>query len=273
MNVWIRIDKSRSTYVGVFEHTTLNGIGRCHSHDDRIQWVMPVTDGYYLTSSNTLSDLPVSSVTIIPPETEHCHVTKQNPAVLLVSMDRQVWNNLITSWQDDGGNIPRLSGTSTRLSSNARHLIRCLYQTAKLGSVPGSSALLESLSMLLGISWLQDTSSAELRFQHEEAIEKLCVRLRQYLAHSWTIDDMAREVALSPAQLLRCFLRTKKTSPHRYLVRLRLEFAIGQLSRTAKSIDVVAQESGFRSLRGFEMALRSHYGVSPSQVRRLASPK
>ncbi len=133
--------------------------------------------------------------------------------------------------------------------------------------------LLASLSMQLGISWLQDTNSAEPRFQHEEAIEKLCVRLRQYLVHAWTIDEMAREVNRSPAQLLRCFLRAKEISPHRYLVRLRLEFAIDELSRTAKSIDLVAQESGFRSLRGFEMAMRSHYGVSPSQVRSLAWPK
>ncbi len=105
MNIWIRIDQGRSTSAGIFEHTALSLMGQCHSHNDRIQWVMPITDGYSLACSNTLSDLPVSSITIIPPGTEHRHVMKQAPVVVLVSMDREVWNELVASWQDDGSGL------------------------------------------------------------------------------------------------------------------------------------------------------------------------
>lgn len=80
-----------------------------------------------------------------------------------------------------------------------------------------------------------------------------------------------QEVTLSPSQVLRCFKAVTKTTPHRFLQRLRVNYAAEQLSRTAKPIVFIAQESGFQSLRGLDVAVRSHYGVSPTQLRHIGS--
>src|SRR5579875_443594 len=57
-------------------------------------------------------------------EQEHFHVTAENPNVLLISLNRQVWNDLLSSWQDDGGEIPFMSGTQTK-RQNLNHQL-CL---------------------------------------------------------------------------------------------------------------------------------------------------
>lgn len=271
MNCWVRTDMSRSKHVGVFLHTTSNWTGRCHAHDDRVQWVMPIKPGYRLLGCHSLDEIPAHSVTIIPPETEHSHVTTEEPNVLLISLNRRVWDELLASWQDDGGRIPPLSGVLTSLCSETGNLLARIHQTAQQELIPGASLVLEALSIQFVVSWLQSTSHQGPRFHHEQAIQTLCKKLRQSLSHPWTVECMAHEVALSPSQLLRCFKAVTNSTPHKYLQRLRLDYTVEQLSRTAKPIEIIARESGFQSTRGLEMAVRQRYGVSPSELRGIRS--
>ncbi len=87
-----------------------------------------------------------------------------------------------------------------------------------------------------------------------------------------TVDDLAREVSLSPRTFTRRFTEQVGTSPYRWLTGQRLARARDLLETTDASIDQVAQASGFATAA----TLRHHFGqalgTSPSAYRRRFGP-
>lgn len=87
-------------------------------------------------------------------------------------------------------------------------------------------------------------------------------------AASWTIDDLAAQVALSRATLVRRFRESVGIPPMEYLARWRLSKAHRSVKYTADSIERIAEEVGFSSAQTLTRAFRRHFGVTPSSLRR-----
>jgi len=87
-----------------------------------------------------------------------------------------------------------------------------------------------------------------------------------------TIDDLSREVALSPYYLIRAFRRAYKQTPHQYLVGQRIARAKELLRNTDLSITEICVAVGFESLGSFSTLFRKVAGVSPSAYRTSSSP-
>ncbi|MBV9271714.1 MAG: helix-turn-helix transcriptional regulator, partial [Candidatus Eremiobacteraeota bacterium] len=66
-----------------------------------------------------------------------------------------------------------------------------------------------------------------------------------------SLDDIAAELALSPYTTLRQFRRATGTTPHAYLLQLRLEKAKKDLARTDIPVSEIASETGFKELADF----------------------
>jgi AraC-like DNA-binding protein len=131
--------------------------------------------------------------------------------------------------------------------------------------------------------------AAEMVREHqrvEEAIAKLpamrsstklelyrrLLRGRDYmlssLDRSILLEDMAREAGLSPYHFHRAFTKAFRETPHRYLVRQRLEKAHSMLSRSDLSVTEICFECGFESLGSFSSLFHRHFGLSPRELRR-----
>jgi AraC-like DNA-binding protein len=82
-----------------------------------------------------------------------------------------------------------------------------------------------------------------------------------------TIDDLSREVALSPYYLIRAFRRVYKQTPHQYLVGQRIARAKELLRNSNLSITDICVEVGFESLGSFSTLFRKVVGLSPSAYR------
>ena len=287
---WVRLDTNRVSEVGIYIQTEPHWTGNYHGHSDKIQWIMPITGEYGIVTSEmnrvdirekshqplvvtarSAAIIPVHSVLVIPPGIMHLHVTQHNPVVLLVSMTRSVWDDLLSKWTTEGGDVPRLNCPETLVSNELRALMNKIHEAATQVHLPCSSMLLDCLTTQLAIAWLRQTRLGDLTFLHRDAIEELCFKLSQDPGYPWTIDDMARKTALSSSQLLRSFKNVMNTTPYRYLSQLRLEHAVHQLTHSSKSIDVVSEESGFGSRRGLEVALKAYCGVSPAEIRKRSS--
>ena len=83
-----------------------------------------------------------------------------------------------------------------------------------------------------------------------------------------SIDQVAREAAVSPFYFIRQFQALFGETPHQYRIRARLERAKDLLESSDCSVTTVCMEVGFSSLGSFSDLFARRIGVSPSVYRR-----
>lgn len=88
----------------------------------------------------------------------------------------------------------------------------------------------------------------------------------------FTIEDLSREVALSPYYLIRTFRHTYKQTPHQYLVGVRIARAKELLRNSDLSITEICAAVGYESLGSFSTLFRKAAGIAPSVYRDYSRP-
>jgi AraC family transcriptional regulator len=92
--------------------------------------------------------------------------------------------------------------------------------------------------------------------------------VRLNLARSLRLRDLAGNTGYSSSQFSRLFQQTFNTSPHQYVLRLRVEHATTLLSAPGNSILDVAQQCGFHTPQHFSRIFKRLVGVSPGEFIR-----
>lgn len=85
-----------------------------------------------------------------------------------------------------------------------------------------------------------------------------------------SIDRLAHETGISPAQFRRQFSKWFGTSPREYINRQRLEDARQLLENSDLAMHEIAARIGFQSPAHFNRLFKSVYGVPPAQYRQTA---
>ena len=85
-----------------------------------------------------------------------------------------------------------------------------------------------------------------------------------------TVDDAAREAALSRYHFIRRFKAVFGDTPHQVLIDSRLERARHLLARDGQSVTEICASVGFSSLGTFSYLFSRRVGVAPSVYRRNA---
>lgn len=88
-----------------------------------------------------------------------------------------------------------------------------------------------------------------------------------------TVPALARSLGISERHVRRALGREVGASPFRLALAQRLRAATELLTDTRLSITHVAYESGFQSLRRFNVAFRERFQMSPSEWRQRATPE
>jgi AraC family transcriptional regulator len=86
-------------------------------------------------------------------------------------------------------------------------------------------------------------------------------------ADRWRLDQIAREVFVSPWHLARQFRAVTGESISRYLLRLRLGLALDRLAGGERDLASLALELGFAHHSHFSARFRAMFGVTPSEFR------
>ena len=146
-------------------------------------------------------------------------------------------------------------------------------------SRPGAESLLAKLSELMfveamrryveslppdGKGWL-----AGVRDAH---IGRALALLHSEPGRAWTVDELAREVALSRSALAERFAALVGEPPIQYLMRWRLALAARTLRSGGEAIARVAERSGYESEAAFSRAFKREFGMPPAAWRK-AGPK
>lgn len=83
------------------------------------------------------------------------------------------------------------------------------------------------------------------------------------------LKGLARMAGLSPFHFLRTFQELTGTTPHQYLLRMRLRCAAKRLQREPTTVLEIAFDCGFGDISNFNRTFRAEFGVSPTVYRRL----
>ncbi|MBC8171854.1 MAG: helix-turn-helix transcriptional regulator [Anaerolineae bacterium] len=116
----------------------------------------------------------------------------------------------------------------------------------------------------------RETSSVRLNPHKQVRLARLLLD-RSYDAPI-TIEDLSREVALSPYYLIRAFKYVYKQTPHQYLVQQRIARAKELLRTTDLPVTEICLAVGFESLGSFSTLFSKVVGISPSAYRVSCNP-
>jgi AraC-like DNA-binding protein len=104
-----------------------------------------------------------------------------------------------------------------------------------------------------------------------DAFVRLC-RARDMLREAdegpLTIDDVAREAAMSPFHFIRQFSALFGETPHQWRIQARLDRARQLLALGDGSVTDICMEVGFSSLGSFSALFARRIGTAPSVYRR-----
>jgi len=131
------------------------------------------------------------------------------------------------------------------------------------------------LAGVLPAAWpLTVDAATSVPAEHHQAVSR---RAYDFLlanhAHAVQVDDVAREVGLSPRQLNRIFHQHRGESVGTALMRIRLEAAKQMLEADAQlPIKAVGYRCGFTRPAYFTACYRRYFGQVPSQARQKRTP-
>jgi AraC-like DNA-binding protein len=104
-----------------------------------------------------------------------------------------------------------------------------------------------------------------------EIYRRLCIA--KDLMHSIYMDNpdlaaIGQAACLSTPQLVRQFTAVFQTTPHQYLVRIRLGHAARLLQHTSLPIHEITWKCGFEDTSAFCRAFRNEFGLAPGELRK-----
>ncbi|GAA0839884.1 AraC family transcriptional regulator [Bifidobacterium pullorum subsp. gallinarum] len=99
------------------------------------------------------------------------------------------------------------------------------------------------------------------------ALKEVLRTMELHLDYGWTLQELSDLTHLSPSRFSALFQQAVGTSPHHYLIQLRLTHAVHLLETTDQKIIEIAETCGFRNLSNFNRLFKQHVGTSPSEIR------
>ena len=101
----------------------------------------------------------------------------------------------------------------------------------------------------------------------EEAVSKAVHYMKNNYQKQLTVEDIAQHAGMSTYHFARQFKRAMLSSPHQYLLDLRLEQAKKLLVYTNETVESIASQAGFQSSSYFIRAFRHSMNMTPSAFR------
>ena len=140
---------------------------------------------------------------------------------------------------------------------------------------PGNSAMLGRLTELMFVEILRQymqqlpaDQTGWLAGLNDACVGKALRLMHTEPARNWTVDELAREAAISRSVLAQRFTELVGDSPMRYLAGWRIQLAKQMLREGKCSIQEIATKVGYESEAAFNRAFKRLAGSPPASWRR-----
>ncbi len=145
---------------------------------------------------------------------------------------------------------------------------------------PGNAAMLGRLTELMFVEILREymhrlpaNQGGWLAGLNDAHVGKALHLLHTNPVHDWTVDQLAREVAVSRSVLAQRFTELVGETPMRYLANWRMQLAKQMMRDGAHTVQEVATRVGYESEAAFNRAFKRATGSPPATWRRGASSR
>jgi AraC-like DNA-binding protein len=141
-------------------------------------------------------------------------------------------------------------------------------------SRPGATALVtrlcEALFCHVVSAWYEreESRAGWLSALGDSALAPALTAMHRRLAHPWTVDELAREAALSRAAFAKRFVSVVGEPPLHYLTHARMQAAAELLRNSDATLDAIATAVGYASTEAFSRGFRRIIGAPPGSFRR-----
>jgi len=137
-----------------------------------------------------------------------------------------------------------------------------------------TSSVLSRLSELLLVeavrhhaASLPEAEAGWLKGLSDPHVGRALALIHQSISTPWSVERLAREVALSRSAFIDRFRTLVGTPPIRYLTVWRLQTARRELRETARPVAQIAHAVGYESEEAFSRAFKREFGLSPARWR------
>lgn len=142
---------------------------------------------------------------------------------------------------------------------------------------PGARSLLTKLSELIFVeamrryaAGLPQEERGWLAGLRDPQVGKALALLHAEPGRAWTVDELAREAALSRSTLGQRFAELIGEPPMQYLTHWRLALSARALRSGVEPVNRIAERYGYESEAAFNRAFKREFGVPPASWRRQA---
>lgn len=192
------------------------------------------------------------------------HSIAQNDECLAFEFSEEIWREVLR--QSNGLQKHSL------LSNEAIVLRGLLWRKLVLGMTSDLEVFEISLSLLESALKEVNDSKSNKRPTREhrrvEQIEAVKIALLKEPDKKWTLNELAKEVSISPYHLTRIFGKYVGSPLHQYHLRVKIAETINDLLNTKKDITEIAFDHGFSSHSHFTSTFRRMIGTSPANFRK-----
>src|SRR4051812_23374827 len=171
--------------------------------------------------------------------------------------------------------LPRMLRVS--IGEDAAWLLQMLRVGVQesLGQGPGARSLLAKLAELMFVEAIRRYAASQpaeqrgwlagLRDRH---VGRALALMHGSPAQAWTVDSLAREVALSRSAFAERFVELIGEPPMQYLTHWRLALAAQRLRTGNDTVARIAERAGYESEAAFNRAFKREFGMPPSAWRK-----
>ncbi|HSW27389.1 MAG TPA: AraC family transcriptional regulator, partial [Burkholderiaceae bacterium] len=163
-------------------------------------------------------------------------------------------------------------------SSLLRELLRLGVLESSAAAQPGAQSTVTKLAELVFVEALRCYAGSLppggkgwLAAVRDSQVGHALALLHGEPGRAWTVDVLAREVALSRSALAGRFATLVGEPPMQYLTRWRLALAARTLRTGSEALSRVAERSGYESQAAFNRAFKREFGLPPAAWRRAAA--
>jgi AraC-like DNA-binding protein len=142
---------------------------------------------------------------------------------------------------------------------------------------PGNAAMLGRLTELMFVEIIREymhrlpaSQGGWLAGLNDASVGKALRLLHTNPVRDWTVDDLAREVAMSRSVLAHRFTELVGETPMRYLANWRMQLAKQLMREGTRNIQEVAERVGYESEAAFNRAFKRATGSPPAAWRNAA---
>jgi AraC-like DNA-binding protein len=159
-----------------------------------------------------------------------------------------------------------------------RPLMRLMAQQIASELESGGIGSREVVNRLVDVLFLQavrtyfeenaDTAtSGWLAAVRDPQIGRALELLHRQSRRQWTVDSLAREVAMSRSSFASRFRELVGEPPQHYFTRLRISAAASRIRSTGDKLIAIAAAAGYESLPAFVKSFKRHTGMTPGEYR------